>query len=550
MSEETPRLRELKEGYQRAKNLRSPFDDQWNTVQRFVRPDAPAPMEDVRHFQRGGARGKEIYDGTAPWAAEEFASGLHSMLTDSTTRWFGLGVVGEETHNLSRESRLWLEELSDQIYHDFSLPKANVNPTLHENYLDLGTFGTTVQFEFWDPKMRMTRFRPYPLANCYIEENADGEVDMLWRAHAFTLRQLLTTWPHLAGLPELEHLKNGPGASFEVVHVVMPREERDFRGFTAKNKPFASFYFSPELSGDVFEEGGFDIFPYNVPRWTKMAGETYGRSPAMRVLADIQMANQINKELLVAAQIANFPPLVFENGSILLPPEGDQRIKVTPRSILFKESGAEHPQPVISGSQPQLTLEMLEAHRTRIIQAFYIDHLIRARKKERQTVTEILDERGEMMRQLSPQLGRLHSEMLSNMISGAVFYAMRAGRVSPAPAELEGAEMKVAYTNPAAKAQLGTKASQISSFLEDLAPVANIFPNIFQGIDEDELLREMANTRDITLKILKDKSRRAREKQQQEEQQQAMMAAEAAPNLARTAKDLAQARQIDPSLLQ
>ena len=52
----------------------------------------------------------------------------------------------------------------------------------------------------------------------------------------------------------------------------------------------------------LLEEGGFDEFPYMVPRWQKVAGEIYGRSPSMTCLPDIKMVNQMMKTVIKAAQ--------------------------------------------------------------------------------------------------------------------------------------------------------------------------------------------------------------------------------------------------------
>ena len=70
--------------------------------------------------------------------------------------------------------------------------------------------------------------------------------------------------------------------------------------------PFSEYYFIPSEEMEL-EEGGYESFPYLVPRWSKLAGEKYGRSPAMQCLPDIQMVNRMKKEILVAAQLANRP---------------------------------------------------------------------------------------------------------------------------------------------------------------------------------------------------------------------------------------------------
>jgi hypothetical protein len=42
--------------------------------------------------------------------------------------------------------------------------------------------------------------------------------------------------------------------------------------------PVASIYIERKTK-HVLQNGGFEEFPYAVPRWYKVAGEKYGRSP-------------------------------------------------------------------------------------------------------------------------------------------------------------------------------------------------------------------------------------------------------------------------------
>lgn len=547
--EETERLKALKQQFSQAKLHRSTWEEHWDGVQRLVRPDTAQFMNQERGSIRGEKRNLEIYDATAPWALDQFSAGLHSMLTDSTIRWFGLGILGEETSELSRQALLKLEFVADRIYHEFSIPEANLNPTLHENYLDIGAFGTAVQYQYWDPRLRLVRFRPYPLANCFIAENADGQIDKMWRVEFLSPRKVLEYWPFLENDEKFKQMKDTPGAQFEIVHLVCPRTERDIRNFTGTGKPFASYFFGMDIGVDVLSEGGYDYFPYNVPRWTKLAGEMYGRSPAMSVLPDIKMVNQMSKEMIVAAQLANFPPVVFDEDSILVPASGSDRLSMTPKAMWFKRQGTEMPQAVNSGMQPQLTLEMLQARHERIGQAFYIDHLIRQKKKERQTTTEILDDRAEMMRQLNPQLGRLHTELLSNMIKNTKFILEREGEFGEWPMELQGRQLKIVYINPAAKAQQGTKAMQMSAFLQDITPLINVKPDLADWIDEEETLNEYAIARDVSRKVIRDPKLVEQMRSRRERQQDAAAMTQAAPDVGKTFKDLAQARQVDPSLL-
>lgn len=546
---ETKILTTLKAAYMEAKNKRSTWDSHYDEIQRYIRPDTNGFYEGRQSPLVGEKRNLDIYDGTAQWACEEFASGLHSMLTDSSSRWFQLGLQGLDTQSLSRESRIWLDGASDYLYHKFSLPMANLHPALHENYQDIGAFGTAVQYRWWDSRNGLTRFRPFPLSCCYIDEDSNGRVDKIYRSTAMSYRQIVQEWPEMEHNDTLKNAKSGVDDKFEVVHAVMPRGERDLKSWRAKDKKYASFFFSPDFGEDVLSEGGYDVFPYSAPRWTKIAGEVYGRSAGMRVLPDIKMVNQMAKELITGAQLSNHPPMIFENDSIIMAGAGSKKMSLSPKSILWKEAGTEKPEPLLSGSQPQLTLEMMQDRHKRITQAFYIDHLIRERKRERQSVTEILDERGEMMRQLSPQLGRLSSELLDDMIKDTIFYENRAGNLPPPPEELQGQELNISYINPAAKAQLGTQAQEIGAFIESLAPFGQVDPSVYQAIDKHELVRELAGARDLSPKIVKDIKRLKAEEEKAQQDQEMQQAAQAAPDVGRAVKDIAQARQVDPSII-
>lgn len=542
-------LKKLEKDYAEAKLQRSPWQDHWSQLRRWCHPNSPDFNSSTTNILKGQRKHDEIYDSTAPWALDQFASGLSSVLTDLSTRWFGLGVQGTPFQNHTREEREYLEFVSDRAYFEFALPDSHTYGTLHENYIDIGCFGTCAQFQSWDEKNNHLHFRSCPLADTFIFENSDKAIDKVFYRENFTTRQLLHEWPHLADLRDIKD-KVSQEKNWEIVHAVFPREERNLQSFLSINKPYASFYFSPDLPV-VLEESGFDYFPYNIARWTKIPGETYGRSPGMSVLPDIRTLNQMQKEMLVSAQLANNPPIVADDDSILLPLSGDQGTKLTvaPKSILWKEQGAEFPQPLNSGMQPQLTLEMMDGLRESIQRAFFVDHLIRAKKKERQTTTEILDDRGEMMRQLQPHFGRINSELLDNMIKTTYFMLDQHNELPDPPASLAGRPLEILYFSPASKAQLGTKAQNMSAFMQDITPLINVNPQIAQRLDDVEMLNEYAMARDIPTKIIKDARKIKEEEESQAQQAQQAQALEAAPQMAKAAKDIAEARQKDPSLI-
>lgn len=533
-------LTQLKERYEELKLHRAAWFDHLSSVQELVLPNSSS-FTDSRSF-RGEQKQHKIFDGTAPWALEMFAAGLHSYLTSPIERWFQLSPVGEPAHRLSREARLWLEHVSDTIYHYYSLPEANTNSALHEAYLSLGGFGVGALYQY-EREDGLIAFRSYNLGDLYFDENHEDRVDVVFRKMPVSTRKLIQMFPYVADHQDVKNAKDME--SWEVIHAVLPRKDRNPKGLNVRtNKEFGEYYFCTALDF-ILDEGGYDDFPYHVPRWTKLAGEIMGRSPAMSVLPDIKMVNAMSKEILYSAQLANMPPLVFDEDSMLLPVK-----TVTPKSIMFKQQGAEMPQPLTSGSQPQLALEDLEQRRDIIRQAFFVDFLLRPKKKERQTTLEIQDDRAEMLRQMAPMLGRVQDELLGDMIKRTFRILARKNRLPDPPEELSNRPLEIVYTSPAAKAQYGTKAVAISQFLQDLAQIAQFDPSAPQTLDSPELIQELAKLRDVSRRVLKDPATLKKEKEAQAQQEQMAMAAEAGPAAGKTIKDIAQAREADPTLVQ
>ena len=521
---------------------RSGFHSQYQEIQRYVRPNSSS-------FSLGGdatigeTQHKDMFDSTACWACDQFANGLHSSVTNPSERWFQIAVAGVKTEKLSRNVRAYLDDVSDAIYYHYSLSESAFTSALHENYQDLGAFGTDILYQDWNPNTRSLVFIPVSLGEAYIDENVYGLIDTVFRVKQMPLRNLLQLFPDAADRDGIKG--QDPQKTYTLIHSVYPREDWRY-GLSKTDKPFASVYWSPDVKG-VFSESGYDTLPYHVSRWTKQTGEVYGRGPGMSVLNSIRYLVQMKKELMVSAQLLNRPPIVADEDSLLVP-VGKKGVTIAPGSLLYKTMGAEMPQPLLSGSQPNFSLEMIESERDAIRRAFYVDFLIREKKKERQSVLEIQDERGEMMRQMAPMCGRIETEKLGPMISRSYQLLNKHRMLPEMPAEIRGQRLALTYTSPVARAQLGAKGLALQGLVQDLTSIGSIFPQIFSHLDENELLNVFVEARGVPTKVIKSAEQQQKEAQAQAQAQQAQMMMEAAPQMGKALKDVAQARQIDPSM--
>jgi hypothetical protein len=529
-------LDQLKMRFERMTSKRATWESHWQDIKDYVNPDA----SDIRGIVTAGQSETEhMYDGTAPWALEQLASALQSFLTSPAERWFDLKVQDFD-ESKDEEVLDWLERVSDLIYDAYAQPETNHADTVHETYTDVASFGTAVCYQEWHWKQRRLLFRAFPLANSWIMENATGIVDTIFLELPMTTRQILQEYPDAIKIKAFaETAEKNPTREWKVIHAVYPREERDLTKATATNKAYASVHFCIEAKA-VLRESGFDFFPFMIPRWTKRAGETYGRSPAMVCLPDVKMVNAMEMYGLKAIQKVVDPPLMVPDDGFIAP------IDTSPGSLITYQAGLADNQmliPLETRGRIEVNEEKLEQKRQHIMRCFYADWIQRFRKKERQSIVEVMDDRDEQLRLMSPILGRLQTELLGPMIAGSYFLLNKHDRIPPAPASIQGRQLKIAYTSPAAIAQEMAKGIQANKFVQELVPLAQIDPAVMDLIKMDELGRFLSQLEKVPRRVIRSPEEVEEIRAQRAQAQQAQAAAEVAEPASKAILNLAQAQE-------
>lgn len=525
-----PRANKLMERHQRMARDKSQFDSVYQELRELVRPDTSDFSSSTG--PRPGEERRRVFDGTATWAADMLASGLHSYLSNPVDQWFMIGVAGVPMNRLSFQAKAWLEQVSDLIYAHYSLPAVSLNPTLHEAYLDLSSFGMTGIYHWFDQESGQLRFRPYPLSTIWVDENAKGDVNLVQRLIKWTVAQVEEEFGFLP--TRLARLKREEMVN--VVHEVAENAAYEAGSRVPSRRRFTSLYVCVDTR-EVLEQSGLDRMPYLVPRWQKIAGEKYGRGPAMSVLPEIRMVNSMSKVLIQAAQKMVDPPLMVEDDGYMLP------IRTQPGGLNMRRPGSEPILPLPTAQRIDVGVEMIEQRREMIRRGFYIDWIVRGQKKERQTAQEIVDERNQMLGLMAPIVGRLQSELLGPMIRLSFFYLNRAGLLPPAPAELDGADLEVGYVSPAAKAQSSTRGQGMMAYVQQVSQLAPVMPGILDSIDEDGFNAELQDQLDVPRRVLLSPEKVREKRDAREQANQAAQMAQVGPAMAKSAKDLAQAQQ-------
>lgn len=517
------------------KSYRTPWENLWQDCGEYVNPNR-GDFSTIR-YRADTARYDKIYDTTAPLANENLASGLHGFLTSPSQRWFSLSTFDDEI-NEEYEVKQWLNKTTNILYDKvFNIPDSNFNSQAHELYLDLGSFGTAVMMVQDNPGSGIS-FRTFHLADCYIQENDSGFVDTLYRRYKRTGRQLMERFGDAVPEKIIKISQKDPYREFEVIHAVEPSESYGEPIKKPTQKAFKSCYVLLEEK-TLLEEGGFDEFPYMVPRWSKVAGEIYGRSPSMTSLPDIKMVNAMMKTIIKAAQKITDPPLLVPDDGFILP------VRTVPGGLNFYRSGTQDRiEPLETRGRPDIGFDLLNNRREHIKAAFHVDWMQMPDQKgsPNMTATEVVARQEEKMRLMGPMIGRLQVEFLGPLIDRVFRIMLRKKQIPEAPGILEGQEMKILYTSPLARAQKSGQLMTITRLFESMVPLFQAKPDLLDNMNTDETFRYFHHLLDAPAKILNTKEKVEEERQQRQEQQEQMMQAEQAKMESESAKNISEAQ--------
>jgi hypothetical protein len=484
---------------------------------------------------QGDKRTEKMFDATASLALERFAAAMESMLTPRTQHWHKL-KVNDSYLSKNKQVNQYLDEVTKILFQVRYSPKANFASQAHEAYMSLGAFGTGALF-IDDIIGKGIRYKSIHLSEIYFAENHAGVIDKVHRKFEMTARQAAQKWG-TDNLPDKmkSMLEVNPEAIFEFIHCVKPNEERmngrkDYRGM-----PYVSYYLSIE-GLKMMSEGGYQSFPYAVSRYVTSPKEIYGRSPAMLVLPDIKMINEMSKTVLRAAHKAVDPPLLLQEDGVL------QAFNARPSALNFggiNERGEQMVRPLETGANVNLGLDMMEQRRKVINDAFLITLFQILVDAPTMTATEAMLRAQEKGALLAPTMGRQQSEMLGPMIERELDILARAGVLPEMPDELREAqgEVQIEYISPLNRAQRAEDGVAILRTLESVTGLAQFDPDVLMVFDSKKIARELADINGVPAKVLRSEEEIAFMKDQQAQQQQLAQLLEAAPVVANSAKTL------------
>lgn len=493
-------------------------------------------------------RAKKQLHTAARRSLKTLAAGLMGGMTSPARPWFRLTIPNVGLREDQAVKR-WLQQVTDLMREIFA--RSNTYRALHQAYIELGAFGTTVSVLMPDFD-NVIHLYPVTVGEYALATDGKGKVNTLVREFNLTVGQLVEEF----GLENCsttvrDHWQRGNVDQWILVqHILEPRKARDYSKRDSINMRFKSCYYEAGRTDDnkMLGESGFNRFPALAARWDVNGNDVYGTGPGHDALHDMKEANFFKSRRAMAVDYMTNPPLQVPG---VLRSAGTNRF---PGGVTYVDmTGPENT--IKSMFDVNLNLSHLDASMLEVVNLikahFYEDLFLMLANDTRSgiTATEVAERHEEKLLMLGPVLERLHNELLEPLISGTFEQMQEAGLLPEPPEALQGAPIQVQYISMLAQAQ---RAVGLASFDRIIATVSTLAtakgdPSVWDKLDTDEVIDEYVEGLGITPTVVRPDEDVAAIREQRAQQ---AAAANAAAMAAEAAKAVKTVSETDPAGVQ
>lgn len=490
------------------KAKRANFENVWQGIGDYVFPT----HNDIQVVRTPGEpKYNDLLDTSAQSDSELLAGALHSMLTNPSGYFFGLST-GSVALDQNDNVRKWVQAIV-RLMHD-TLNNSNFQTEVHEYYMELVNFGTGPLSMEEDDETDV-RFAARHIREIFVQENSKGQIDTVFRCYKMDLRGLVDDFGEKALPPDLYRMWEAGKCDreYEVVHAVYPKKKGE------PGQKIVSQYVLAEQK-ITLKKGGFNELPYIISRWTKAAGESYGRGPGEKALPPAKLMNAMMETTIKGGQKTVDPPLQAPDDGFMT------GVDTTPAGISYYRAGSDDRiTPIFSDARIDYGIQLIEMVRGQSREAFYVDQL-KLREGPQMTATEVSERVEQALRFLGPMLGRQNSEFLNPLVTRLYAILERKGKIPPAPQELKGIPLKPVFTSVMAMSQRMSEAQNIQRTFQGISPLMALDPNVRDNFDTDAGARYISKLYNLPQEMLRNQKDMQTIRQQRaqaaQEQQNAM----------------------------
>lgn len=522
---------------------RGPYESLWREIDERVDPQAAGGFVKLTP---GGDRGQGNFDATAIEGLDRYTAAITGLTIPTNQRWHSLRTPDVELNKLPEVKR-WLEHATDRLFACRYAPGAGFEVEATADIRQGGKYGTA---GLWigEAVGQGLFYKAVPLNELWIDEDVRGRVDTVHRKYELTARQAEQEFGR-AALPDkmVQCLTDENPAKqhekFEFLQCIGPNKRREPGAAGWMGRPYLGVTIAIHEK-HVVRRRGFNSFPMPVSRTIRSPGSKYGRSPAMKVIGTVRVANEIARTMLRAAHKSVDPALAFfDDGDI-------SKLVTKPGGLnpgLVDEMGRLMVHAVPGGGDLSWGMKVQEEERA-VIRSAFLEEVFRLLTDpgDRWTATQVLEMAQKQGLLIGPYRAGQETEKLAPMTQRELDLLLRARQIDPMPDVMReaGGGLIAQYENGLARMARAEEAAGFMRFVEVTGMAAGFDPDAADHINFDRALPGVAEVLSVRPSWLNTPEEVAAKREAREAEKEVAALTETLPSVAGASLDLAKANQI------
>lgn len=456
-----PKLFDYERMIKRINKARQNKKAQWESHLRECYRYALPESQTFDHFSPGQKKREYVFDSTAEYALEDYASRMESQLVPAWRKWFMLEAGSEIPEEKKASVEEYLEEATDTIFHHIN--HSNFNGQIKETFLDLGISTGSIIVEEGDNIQSALNFRSVSLSEVIIEKSALGIVETVWREIKVNVKDIKYIWPTAVLNEKLtQQLEANPEVN--LVEGVVKDE---------KTSQYITMLID-EGNKDVLLEEEDDSSEWVVFRESTIPGEVYGRGRIMRALPDIKTLNKMVEDHLRAAAFTANPIYTATDDGIINP----YTMSLQPGTVMpvgSNDRGNPSLAPLASAGDYNVLQYDISRLQESIRTVMISKPFGSIQDTPVRTATEMSIRDADTQATSGSATGKLQTELLERLLNQVVKVLVRLGKL--VPMKIDGKEITIKFTSPMARQQ---DADEIMQFMKTMEIMASFPPEVVQ----------------------------------------------------------------------
>jgi len=414
------------------------------------------PQRQLYGYYDGNSKGAKkmsrVFDSTAINSTQRFANRLQSGIFPPQRKWCrlepGTDVPADQRDQAQAIMDVYMEKMFAVI------KQSNFDIAIGEFLLDLAV-GTACMMVQPGDDISPINFTPVPMFLVSYEEGANGTVDKIYRRMRMKAEAIQQQWKDAVFSDHLQQMIDSkPTEDIDLMEATVYDAERgDWCYHVIEVKTKEEVVYRRMLSS-----------PWVISRYSKIAGEVYGRGPLLTAMPDIKTLNKTLELLLKNASLAVAGVYTAADDGVLNP----QTVKIVPGAVIpVARNGG--PQGESLRALPragdfnvsQIVINDLRANIKRTL----LDESLPPDNMSARSATEVVERMKELAQNLGSAFGRLINETMIPLVARILQVMDERGLVNM-PLKVNGLEIKVSPVAPLAMAQNMEEINNIVQFMQ------------------------------------------------------------------------------------